>query len=132
MKSEIRISIRVEHDITPAVMRAGEYCREAGFDEAGWRMVSTVVSELAHNIVKYAHLGSIRLKTVRGKTRRGVEVIAADSGPGIADVERAMQDHFSSSGTLGLGLPGIKRMMDDFELQSTPGEGTRVLARKWI
>ena len=132
MKSEIRIHIRKEVDITPAAMRAGEYCREAGFTEAGWRMISTVVSELAHNIVKYAHYGSIRLRAVREKTRRGVEVIAADSGPGISDVERAMQDRFSSSGTLGLGLPGIKRMMDDFELHSTPGEGTRVLARKWI
>ncbi len=132
MKSEIRIQIRSEHDITPAVMRAGEYCREAGFDEAGWRMISTVVSELAHNIIKYANQGSIRLRTVRGKTRRGVEVIANDTGPGIPDIERAMADRYSSSGTLGLGLPGVKRMMDDFDLQSTRGKGTHVLVRKWI
>jgi serine/threonine-protein kinase RsbT len=132
MKSEIRIHIRKENDIMPAAMRAGEYCREVGFTEAGWRMISTVVSELAHNIVKYAQHGSIQVKTVRGKNRRGVEVIAVDTGPGIPDVDRAMEDHYSSSGTLGLGLPGVKRMMDDFDLQSTRGKGTRVLVRKWI
>jgi serine/threonine-protein kinase RsbT len=132
MKPEIRIWIRKEHDITPAVLRAGEYCREAGFNEVGWRMISTVVSELAHNIIKYANQGNIQLRTIHSKTRRGVEVTAVDTGPGIPDVERAMQDHFSSSGTLGLGLPGVKRMMDDFDLQSTRGKGTRVCARKWI
>ncbi len=132
MSQEIRINIRTNQDIMPAVMRAGEYCREAGFDEAGWRMVSTVVSELAHNIVKYADYGSIRLRRVRSRTRQGVEVVAEDNGPGIADVERALEDGFSSSGTLGLGLPGIRRMVDDFEIESTLGQGTKLLVRKWV
>ena len=132
MKSEIRIHIREENDITPAAMRAGEFCREAGLTEAGWRMISTVVSELAHNIVKYAQRCNIRLKTVRDRSRRGIELIAVDTGPGIADVDRAMEDHYSSSGTLGLGLPGIKRMVDEFDIESTRGEGTRVIVRKWI
>jgi anti-sigma regulatory factor (Ser/Thr protein kinase) len=64
--------------------------------------------------------------------RRGIEIEAVDRGPGIANCEAAMRDHFSSGGTLGLGLPGVKRMMDEFSLESTPGEGTRVTARKWI
>ena len=63
---------------------------------------------------------------------RGIEIVAEDAGPGIADVKQAMQDRFSSSGTLGLGLPGVKRMMDEFELESQLGQGTRVRVRKWL
>lgn len=121
-----------ELDVTNVVMRAGEYCRECGCSEAEWRLVITAVSELARNIVKYARHGSIRLREVRARGRRGVEVIAEDTGPGIADVDLAMQDAFSTSGTLGLGLPGVKRMMDEFDLSSEPGKGVRVVARKWF
>ncbi|HED15577.1 MAG TPA: ATP-binding protein [Gammaproteobacteria bacterium] len=132
MKPEISIPLHKAHDITPAVLRAGEYCREAGCSENDGRLISTAVSELANNIIKYARHGSIRMKEVQSNTRHGIEVVAIDSGPGISDVGRAMKDHYSSSGTLGLGLPGIKRMMDDFDIQSTRGEGTRIVARKWI
>ena len=72
------------------------------------------------------------MRRVKGMSGRGIEIEAVDRGPGIADCEAAMQDHFSSGGTLGLGLPGVKRMMDEFSLESTLGEGTRVTARKWI
>ena len=95
-------------------------------------MIATAVSELVRNILKYAGSGEIRLRRVKEKAGRGVEIEAVDHGPGISDCEAAMQDHFSSSGTLGLGLPGVKRMMDEFSLESAPGEGTRVTARKWI
>jgi len=132
MNPEISIPIHKAHDITPAVLRAGEYCREAGCNESDLRLISTTVSELANNIIKYACHGSIRLREVQSNTRHGIEVIAVDSGSGIPDIDRAMEDHYSSSGTLGLGLPGIKRMMDDLDIQSTRGEGTRVVARKWI
>ena len=64
--------------------------------------------------------------------KRGVEIEVVDTGPGIADCEAAMDDHYSSGGTLGLGLPGVRRMMDEFSLESTPGEGTRVTVRKWL
>jgi serine/threonine-protein kinase RsbT len=77
-------------------------------------------------------MGEIRLRQVEGKGGRGIEIEAVDRGPGIADIEAAMRDHFSSGGTLGLGLPGVKRMVDEFSLDSTPGEGTRVTAIKWI
>jgi serine/threonine-protein kinase RsbT len=95
-------------------------------------MIATAVSELVRNIIKYAGSGEIRLRRVKKMGARGIEIEALDNGPGIADCEAAMQDHYSSSGTLGLGLPAVKRMMDDFSLESTPGEGTRVTARKWI
>ena len=95
-------------------------------------MIATAVSELARNILKYAVSGEIRLRQVDGPSGRGIEIEAVDRGPGIEDPEAAMRDHFSSGGTLGLGLPGVRRMMDEFSLESTPGEGTRVTAVKWM
>ena len=95
-------------------------------------MIATAVSELVRNILKYAGTGEIRLRHVKRMGQRGIEIEAIDQGPGIANCEAAMCDHYSSGGTLGLGLPGVKRMMDEFSLESTPGEGTRVTARKWI
>ena len=94
-------------------------------------MIATAVSELARNILKYASAGEIRLRQVEGPSGRGVEIETVDRGPGIEDVEAAMRDHFSSGGTLGLGLPGVRRMMDELSLESTPGEGTCVTAVKW-
>jgi len=114
------------------VLESSLYSREAGFDETPSRMIATAVSELVRNILKYAGSGEIRLRRVNGMGGRGIEIEAVDQGPGIADCEAAMSDHFSSGGTLGLGLPGVKRMMDEFSLESTPGKGTRVTARKWI
>ena len=87
---------------------------------------------MARNLVRYAARGEIVLRLVDDSGRRGVEVLAADDGPGIADVARAMQDGFSTSGGLGLGLPGVRRIMDEFEISSEFGKGTRVTARKWI
>ena len=95
-------------------------------------MIATAVSELVRNILKYAGNGEIWLRRIKEPSRRGIEIEALDRGPGIADCEAAMLDHVSSGGTLGLGLPGVRRMMDEFSLESTPGEGTRVTARKWI
>ena len=132
MSTELHSRIRTETDASRAVLASTLYCREAGFDETPSRMIATAVSELVRNILKYAGSGEIRLRRVKGMGVRGIEIEAIDQGPGIADCEAAMQDHFSSGGTLGLGLPGVKRMMDEFSLESTPGEGTRVTARKWI
>jgi len=132
MSGELHRTIRTEADASRTVLETTLYCREAGFAETASQMVATAVSELARNILKYAGAGEIRLRQVKGMGIRGVEVEAKDRGPGIADCETAMQDHFSSGGTLGLGLPGVKRMMDEFSLESTLGEGTRVKARKWI
>ncbi len=131
MMAKRRLSIRDEADARRAALEATRYALDAGFAEAPGRMIGTAVSELARNILKYAHAGEIRLQQVQGRKGRGIEIEARDQGPGIADTEAAMQDHFSSSGTLGLGLPGVRRMMDEFELDSTPGEGTRVTAVKW-
>jgi serine/threonine-protein kinase RsbT len=132
MSAELHRTILSETDASRSVLESTLYCREAGFAEAPGQMIATSVSELARNILKYAGTGEIRLRRVNRMGRRGVEIEAVDHGPGIADCEAAMQDHFSSGGTLGLGLPAVKRMMDEFSLESAPGQGTRVTACKWI
>ncbi|MGD8644289.1 MAG: ATP-binding protein, partial [Chromatiales bacterium] len=80
----------------------------------------------------YAGQGQMTLRRVIDQRRRGMEIVAEDKGPGIADKDSALSDHFSSSGTLGLGLPGVRRLMDEFDLESEPGAGTRVTVRKWL
>ena len=132
MSVELHRKIRSETDASRTVLESTLYAREAGFDEVPSRLIATAVSELVRNILKYADNGEIRLRRVKEYSRRGIEIEVVDQGPGIADCDAAMRDHFSSSGTLGMGLPGVKRMMDEFSLESTLGEGTRVTARKWI
>ena len=131
MNAKLRLSVRSEVDASRVALEAMQYAQEAGFDETSSRMIVTSVSELARNILKYADSGEIRLRQVEGSAGRGIEIEAMDRGPGIADTETALRDHFSSGGTLGLGLPGVRRMMDEFSLESTPGDGTRVTAVKW-
>jgi serine/threonine-protein kinase RsbT len=132
MSGEVHRTIQSETDASRAVLETTIYAQQAGFDEAPSRMIATSVSELVRNILKYAGSGEIRLRRVKKIGGSGIEIEAIDHGPGIPDCEAAMQDHFSSSGTLGLGLPAVKRMMDEFSLVSSVGEGTRVTARKWI
>ena len=128
----IRVPVRNTFEITWAVMEARKVAENIGFPDQVQHMIATAVSELANNIIKYADKGEIVIKELNQKNRTGIEITARDRGPGIADIEKAMADHFSSSGTLGLGLPGLKRMMDDIKIQSKPGKGTTVLIRKWL
>jgi serine/threonine-protein kinase RsbT len=132
MSDELRQSIGNEMDVRRAVLESTRYSQEIGFDETPSRMIATAVSELVRNILKYAGSGAIRLRRVTRAGGMGIEIEVSDHGPGIPDVDAAMSDHFSSGGTLGLGLPGVKRMMDEFALESTPGQGTRITVRKWI
>lgn len=119
-------------DVRQAILETRLYSQNAGFGDTPSRLIATAVSELTRNILKYAVSGELTLRRVTAMGRPGIEIEVKDEGPGIADCEAAMKDHFSSSGTLGLGLPGVKRMMDEFSLESGPGQGTRVTARKWI
>jgi len=132
MSAPRRLNVQKDADASRAALEATQYSLAAGFDDTRSRMIATAVSELARNILKYASAGEIRLRRVEGAGGRGVEIEAVDRGPGIEDTDTAMRDHFSSGGTLGLGLPGVRRMMDEFSLESTPGEGTRVTAVKWL
>lgn len=130
--SHTRVRINAEIDVARAIAHANRMSAEAKFRAVDQSRIATAVSELARNILKYASHGEITLSQVADGARRGLEVVAEDRGPGIEDMERAQADHFSSGGTLGLGLPGVKRLMDEFTLDSEPGAGTRVRCRIWL
>jgi serine/threonine-protein kinase RsbT len=129
---EVNIHIANEADIVTARQTSREIALEAGLAGSNVALVATAVSELARNIVQYARSGSIDVQLTKSEGRRGIKVVARDEGPGIADIHLAMQDGYSTGGGLGLGLPGTKRMMDEFELVSQPGVGTTVTAVKWV
>lgn len=129
---EYRVAIHTEHDATRAIMQARRSATVAGFDPARVSMLGTVASELVRNILKFAGSGEFIVRPARSASARGLELIATDRGPGIADVEQALTDHVSTAGTLGLGLPGVKRMTDDMRIESAPGKGTTVTVRKWL
>jgi serine/threonine-protein kinase RsbT len=131
MADEIRIPIDSEYDIVTARHRVKELGSELQFTSGEQTLVATCVSELARNIVEYAGRGEIVVAIVEKSEKRGLAVTAKDNGPGIADVDEAMKDGFSTSKGLGLGLPGCRRIMDEFAVTSKVGEGTVVTARKW-
>jgi len=106
--------------------------RRMGFSESIVAMVATALIELARNMLYHAGGGTITIGETCDGARRGIELVASDHGPGIADVALAMQDHFSTRGTLGIGLPAVKRMMDSVEIESVVGQGTTVRACKWL
>ena len=125
------MSVRDERTLNAAVIEATRVAQTAGLSTAAVQQVATVTSELARNILKYAGHGRVQLEVLEQTGRSGVRVVATDRGPGIEDVEQAMADHYSSGGTLGLGLSGARRMMDELTITSDPGKGTRVEATKW-
>ena len=125
------VMVTSEADVTQAVLATRDLARAAGLGTVQSGAIVTAVSELARNIVKYAGQGRVELSVVSRGSERGLEAVAVDHGPGIASLELAMQDNYSTSQTLGLGLPGTKRLVDDFEIDSVVGRGTRVLVRKW-
>ena len=102
-----------------------------GFPRPDPTLIATAISEVARNIVVHVGRGEIVLKPVKDANRYGVVVIAIDEGPGIRDVEAAVRDNYSGKGGLGLGLPGARRLMDDFEITSSADSGTTVTMRKW-
>lgn len=123
--------IRSDKDIVSARQEGRTLAVALGFTPTDATLIATAISELARNIVHYARSGEIHLRAVNGSARRGLQVVARDRGPGIADVEQAMRLGFSTSGSLGLGLPGVMRLMDDFAIVSGEGDGTTVTACKW-
>lgn len=128
---EIRVAINSDQDIVVARQRGRALAADIGFSATDSTLIATAISELARNIVSYARKGEITLKTIHGSSRHGILVVASDDGPGIPDVLQAMRDGFSTSGSLGLGLPGVRRLMDEFQIASQPGRGTTVAVKKW-
>jgi serine/threonine-protein kinase RsbT len=125
------VAINSDQDIVVARQRGRALAAELGFSATDSTLLATAISELARNIVSYARKGEITLKTIHGSSREGILVVASDDGPGIQDIRQALRDGFSTSGSLGLGLPGVRRLMDEFQIASQAGRGTTVTVKKW-
>lgn len=132
MNDPQRIPITRDADIVMARQAGRALAAQLGFKGSDLALIATAISEIARNIVVYAQRGEIDLSVAEEGDRRGIAVVGRDQGPGIPNVEQAMRDGFSTGGSLGLGLPGARRLMDDFEIESQVGIGTIVRMRKWI
>lgn len=126
------VKILNEWDIVAARQLGRNVARELGFGTVDQARITTAISELARNIYLYAGQGQICIEKVYDGPKSGLKVIAVDSGPGINDIRQVMEDGFSTSGGLGAGLPGVKRLMDEFDILSSPGKGTDIRAVKWL
>ena len=124
--------ISKDADVVTARQKGKEIAVPLGFSATDCTIIATAISEVARNIVKFARRGEVMIDVVEDHKQNGVLVVARDAGPGIPDVDRALEDGYSTYQGLGLGLPGCRRIMDDFQLESTPGEGTTVTMKKWI
>jgi serine/threonine-protein kinase RsbT len=131
MADEVRISIDADEDLVTARAEGRALAERLGFPRPDPTLIATAISEIARNIVVHVGSGEIVLRPVEEPDRYGLAVIATDAGPGIRDVEAALRDDYSGRGGLGLGLPGARRLMDDFEVTSDPDGGTTVTMTKW-
>lgn len=128
----ILIPIRVVADIVTARQQGRNLALQTGFSETEATLIATIISELARNIVLYAQTGEILLKKTAEDRQRGITIISRDNGPGIPDVQRALVGGYSTSGGLGLGLCGVRRMVDEFFIDTGAEKGTTVTAIKWL
>jgi serine/threonine-protein kinase RsbT len=128
---EILVPIAGERDIVLARQRGRDLAGGEPFSMTDLTVIATAISEVARNIVLYAGRGEIRVATIRRGDRVGVVITATDHGPGIADVEQALKDGYSTGHGLGLGLPAARRLMDELEVVSQVGVGTTLVMRKW-
>ena len=127
-----RIAIESDADVVTARQRARELAAALALSSTDQTLLATAISEVARNITTYAQRGEVAVAIVEDHGgRRGIRVVAVDEGPGIEDVERALTDGYTTGGGLGLGLPGARRLVDEFDIQTAPGEGTRVTLVKW-
>ena len=130
-EAECKVPINSERDIVVARQKGRAMATEFGFSIGNATLIATTISELARNIISYAGRGEIVMSVVRDSDRTGIIIVASDNGPGIADISLAMRDGFSTSGSLGIGLPGARRLMDEFNIESQLGHGTIVKVTKW-
>lgn len=128
----VTCSIRREVDVYVAIGRGRELATSLGFDAIDRTRIEIVILELTRNLLVHAGGGEIIFERIAEQKRTGIAIEARDTGPGIPDIELAMRDGYSTASTLGAGLPGVKRLMDEFHIDSTVGVGTRVRAVKWV
>ena len=132
MSGDVHVRIERETDIVTARQKGRELANALGFSTTDQTIIALAISEIARNIVSYAQRGDVTLSRVESAERRGIMIVARDEGPGIADIALAMRDGYSSARSLWVGLPGAKRVMDEFDLTSTLGQGTTVTMKKWV
>lgn len=128
---EVLIPVSSDNDLVAARHEGRLLALRVGFSPSEATLVATAISELARNIVSYAGQGEIKLNLVTSPNARGVTIVARDSGPGIPDTKLALREGYSTSGGLGLGLAGVKRIMDAFDIVSEVGRGTTITVTKW-
>ena len=129
---EVEVAVANSNDVILARQQARHLAEKLGFTGTDVTLIATAVSEVARNIVEHAGRGTVRLAIVRAEARDGLQIVASDHGPGIDDVELALRDGYSTSGAMGLGLPGARRLMDDFAVASSPDGGTTVSMCRWL
>jgi anti-sigma regulatory factor (Ser/Thr protein kinase) len=132
MADMVQCPVTREVDVYVAIGHGRTFARRLGFNHADRTRIEIAISELAHNILAHAGRGELHFAIIEQPDKSGLLIEAEDCGPGIADVSLALRDGYSTKQTLGAGLPGVKRLMDEFAIDSTPGVGTRVRAVKWL
>ena len=132
MECRSSVDIYTEWDIVAARQLGRNEAKEIGFGTVDQARITTAISELARNIYLYAGKGTIEIIRLYENGNSGISVIASDEGPGIADVRKVMTDGYTTSGGLGAGMPGVRRLMDEFNLHTEIGVGTTITAVKWL
>jgi len=131
MNGDLRVAIEADADLVEARAAARRLATSLGFSRTDATLIATAISEIARNIVVHVGRGTITMRALVEDERRGLQIVAEDNGAGIRDVEAALDDGYAGRGGLGLGLPGARRLMDDFEIDTSPERGTRVTMKKW-
>lgn len=131
-QGKVTIQIASVEDIVSARQHGRELARELGFSLTESTLIATAISELVRNIVLYANIGEVQIESVNNPEHIGIIITARDAGPGIRDLQRAMVGGYSTSGGLGLGISGVRRMMDELDVDTEPGKGTTIVAKKWL
>jgi serine/threonine-protein kinase RsbT len=129
---EGRIPVASDADLVLARGAGRRLAQELGFSSTDITLIATAISEVARNIIQYAGAGEIVLDTIEENQREGILVIARDKGPGIDNIALAIRDGYTTGKGMGLGLPGSRRLMDEFEIESEPDEGTTIVMKKWL
>ncbi len=132
MEHRSSIEINTEWDIVAARQLGRNEAKSTGFGTVDQARITTAISELARNIYLYAGKGRIEIQPIQVGQKTGLLIIASDEGPGISDLQKVMQDGYTTSGGLGAGMPGVKRLMDDFNVETEVGVGTTITATKWL
>ena len=132
MQREARVRIQSSADIVTARQQGRSIASEIGFSNSNLTIIATAISEIARNIVEYAKEGEAVISLINDGPRQGIQIVLSDEGPGIPDTSTVMRDGFSTGRGLGIGLPGARRLMDEFDIVSEVGRGTTITMKKWI